>query len=55
MAPIRDVSDTDSVSVLPGSARLLDALELEPPDRRRDRGPLAQQRKVHVRGRRRVV
>ena len=31
MAPIRDVSDAASVSVLPGSARLLDALELEPP------------------------
>jgi S-DNA-T family DNA segregation ATPase FtsK/SpoIIIE len=31
MAAIRDVSDAGSVSVLPGSARLLDALELEPP------------------------
>jgi S-DNA-T family DNA segregation ATPase FtsK/SpoIIIE len=31
MAPIRDVSDADSASVLPESARLLDALELEPP------------------------
>ena len=31
IAPIRDVSDADTVSVLPGAARLLDALELEPP------------------------
>ncbi|HEY1667917.1 MAG TPA: FtsK/SpoIIIE domain-containing protein [Trebonia sp.] len=31
MAPIRDVSNTESVSVLPRSARLLDALDLEPP------------------------
>ena len=31
MAPIRDVSDADNVSALPGSARLLAALELEPP------------------------
>jgi DNA segregation ATPase FtsK/SpoIIIE, S-DNA-T family len=31
IAPIRDVSDADSVSVLPGSARLLDLLDLEPP------------------------
>ena len=31
MAPIRDVSDADNLSVLPGSARLLDVLELEPP------------------------
>ena len=31
MAPIRDVSDADSASVLPESARLLDVLGLEPP------------------------
>ena len=31
MAPIRDVSDADSASVLPESARLLDVLKLEPP------------------------
>ncbi len=31
IAPIRDVSDADSSSVLPGVVQLLDALELEPP------------------------
>jgi S-DNA-T family DNA segregation ATPase FtsK/SpoIIIE len=31
IAPIRDVSDADSASVLPESARLLDVLGLEPP------------------------
>jgi S-DNA-T family DNA segregation ATPase FtsK/SpoIIIE len=44
LAPVRDVSDADSASALPDSARLLDVLGLEPPaamviaGRWRDRG-----------------